>query len=202
MQPPKLNDVSAPAPNRPAATPSYSTAEVARRFGVSIPTVQRWVDQGHLKAWKTVGGHRRIDADSAERFFHSQRGAPTCVLIVDDNPDDRDLLCALVEAALPDAVINLAGNGFEGLVSLGQHQPDVVITDIVMPHMDGIEMLRHICTDSPVRPRLVMAVSSRTEAQVAEAGTLPAGVQFLPKPIDPDRFAGVLAGAFRPAIEG
>jgi len=48
---------------------SYSTAHVAKQLGISVPTVQRWVDAGQRKAWKTPGGHRRIDADSAERLF-------------------------------------------------------------------------------------------------------------------------------------
>lgn len=48
---------------------TYSTVEIARRLGVSIQTVQRWVDAGHLKAWKTMGGHRRISAESAEALL-------------------------------------------------------------------------------------------------------------------------------------
>jgi len=87
----------------PMGPPSFSTAHVARRLGVSVPTVQRWVDLGHLKAWKTVGGHRRIDAGSAEDFIRLQSAklgvaaigpaaAPFLALVVDDNPDDRDLL--------------------------------------------------------------------------------------------------------------
>jgi excisionase family DNA binding protein len=51
---------------------SYSTVEIARRLGVSIQTVQRWVDAGRLKAWKTLGGHRRIDADSAEALLRHE----------------------------------------------------------------------------------------------------------------------------------
>ena len=116
----------------PDARASYSTAFVARRLGVSVPTVQRWVDAGHLKAWKTLGGHRRIDAESAEQLFRSQalpadgEAVPEApaealrVVVVDDNPNDRDLLTALVEEALPGAVITVAENGFQGLVAIGR----------------------------------------------------------------------------------
>ena len=48
------------APSSKPDSDSYSTAYVASRLGVSVPTVQRWVDAGHLKAWKTPGGHRRF----------------------------------------------------------------------------------------------------------------------------------------------
>jgi len=54
---------------------SYTTVSVAKRLGVSLQTVQRWVDAGHLRAWKTLGGHRRIDAASAEILFERQQQA-------------------------------------------------------------------------------------------------------------------------------
>lgn len=198
--------MSSPQPtDLPAA--SYSTAAVARRLGVSIPTVQRWVDQGYLKAWKTVGGHRRIDAASVDAFIVS-RDLPegvrssvetpsvvVSVLIVDDNPDDRDLLTSLIETALPGAVITLAENGFEGLLSVGNKTPDVLITDIVMPHMNGFEMLRHIATERSARPQVVIAVSSHTPQQFAELGALPADVKFIPKPIDAESFIAALQAA-------
>lgn len=48
--------------------PCCTTAEAARHLGVSIRTVQLWVDGGALEAWKTVGGHRRISLESLERL--------------------------------------------------------------------------------------------------------------------------------------
>jgi excisionase family DNA binding protein len=185
---------------------SYSTAYVARRLGVSVPTVQRWVDAGHLRAWKTVGGHRRIEAESAERLFRSQAGqaaagvaappcAPVSVVIVDDNPDDRELLVVLVENALPGAGITVAENGFQGLVAIGRHAPRLVVTDIAMPHMDGLRMLRELAGHAEVRPGAMIAVSSRTPAQLAAQGGLPPGVRFVAKPIDPAVFAAAVEAA-------
>ena len=184
--------------------PSCSTAHLARRLGVSVPTVQRWVDLGHLKAWKTVGGHRRIDAESAENFIRirtQQRGGeamdaaapaeavvPFSVLVVDDNPDDRDLLCALVEIAVPGARIVVAGNGFDALIEVGKAMPDLIVTDITMPHMDGVEMIRHLCTQNHARPPAIVAVSSHSAAHVDQLGGLPPGVTLLSKPVEPARF--------------
>ena len=188
----------------PMGPPSYSTAHLARRLGVSVPTVQRWVDLGHLKAWKTVGGHRRIDAESAENFIRvqmQQRGgeaadaaapadavAPFLVLVVDDNPDDRDLLCALVEIAVPGARIVVAANGFDALIEVGKAMPDLIVTDITMPHMDGVEMIRHLSTQGDARPPAIVAVSSHSAAHVQKLGGLPPGVALLPKPVEPDKF--------------
>ena len=181
----------------PQGLPSYSTAHLARRLGVSVPTVQRWVDLGHLKAWKTVGGHRRIDAESAEAFIRTQmqqRGGeaeavvPFSVLVVDDNPDDRDLLCALVEIAVPGARIVVAPNGFDALIEVGKAMPDLIVTDITLPHMDGVEMIRHLSTQGDARPPAIVAVSAHSPAHVEKMGGLPAGVTLLAKPVEPAKF--------------
>ena len=190
-----------PNPRAPSGSPSYSTAHLARRLGVSVPTVQRWVDLGHLKAWKTVGGHRRIDAESAENFIRvqmEQRGGaatapaeavtPFSVLVVDDNPDDSDLLCALVEIAVPGARIVVAANGFDALIEVGKAMPDLIVTDITMPHMNGVEMIRHLSTQGEARPPAIVAVSSHSAAHVHKLGGLPAGVALLAKPVEPDKF--------------
>jgi excisionase family DNA binding protein len=189
---------------------SFSTSYVANRLGVSVPTVQRWVDSGHLKAWKTVGGHRRIGAESAERMFQAQRlqgpggsaagaakpaAAPVTVLVVDDNPDDRDVLVAHVETALPGAVVVVAENGFEALMEIGKSSPDIVITDVAMPHMDGFEMLRHLSKESPQRVRTILVVSGRTREQFARLGALPNEVTFMQKPIDQARVTEFLHAA-------
>ncbi len=188
-----------PNSRAPLGPPSCSTAHLARRLGVSVPTVQRWVDLGHLKAWKTVGGHRRIDAESAENFIRVQmqrRGgeataqavAPFSVLVVDDNPDDSDLLCALVEMAVPGARIVVAANGFDALIEVGKAMPDLIVTDITMPHMDGVEMIRHLSSQGDARPPAIVAVSSHSAAHVDQLGGLPAGVTLLAKPVEPAKF--------------
>jgi excisionase family DNA binding protein len=180
---------------------SYSTAHLARRLGVSVPTVQRWVDLGHLKAWKTIGGHRRIDAESAENFIRAQmqqRGGaaaapaqavvPFSVLVVDDNPDDSHLVCALVEIALPGARVVVAANGFHALIEVGKAMPDLIVTDITMPHMNGVEMIRHLSTQGDARPPSIVAVSSHSAAHIDKLGGLPAGVALLAKPVEPAKF--------------
>ena len=182
--------------------PSYSTTEVARRLGVSQPTVQRWVDAGHLQAWKTPGGHRRIDAASAERLIEAQRRPalataaprplPRRVVVVDDNADDRELLAAIVQAALPDAELRVFENGIQALVAIGHTSADVVITDLNMPHMDGAEMQRQLAAHCLVRPRCIVAVSADCDADGRPRTPLPEGVNFFAKPLDAERLIAAL----------
>jgi excisionase family DNA binding protein len=191
----------------PLGQHSFSTAHLARRLGVSVPTVQRWVDLGHLKAWKTVGGYRRIDAESAENFIRvqmRQRGgeaapaeavAPFSVLVVDDDAGHRDLLCALVEIELPGARIVAAPNGFEALIEVGKNMPDLIITDITMAHMNGVEMVRHLSTQGYARPPTIVALSACTPAHVDTLGGLPAGVMLLSKPLEPAQFVETINAA-------
>ena len=174
---------------------SYTTLDVAKRLGVSLQTVQRWVDAGHLKAWKTLGGHRRIDAESAEQLFKSQDGqigvvsdsktpASISVVVVDDDAADRALMVALVRQALPEAHIEVAENGFLALALIGKLRPDIVITDIHMPHMDGFEMVRQLSANELIRPQTLIAVSASSPQEVAVLGQLPDDVQLLTKPLD------------------
>ena len=181
-------------------TRSYSTTEVAQRLGISTQTVQRWVDTGQLKAWKTLGGHRRIEAEGVELLFRlhglaqpdgtSPASTPASdapaqalsILIVDDNPDDRDILAHLVSEAFPKATVAAATNGFHGLVALGR----------MAPHMNGFEMLRQLLVGCAVKPRYILAVSSNALEDLADKGHLPQGVAFMRKPLEPDDFIALL----------
>jgi CheY-like chemotaxis protein len=159
--------------------------------------VQRWVDSGHLKAWKTLGGHRRIDADSVEQLVTTKQlppaagpgGAAPTVLVVEDNASDRDVLAALLEDVLPEAQVSFAENGFQALMAIGRRAPDLLITDLVMPHMNGLEMLRELALRTDERPRAILAISSFESSQLERLGALPADVDLLHKPLDAERFA-------------
>ena len=177
---------------------SYSPRQLAEVLGVSVQSVQRWVDAGRLKAWRTPSGHRKIDGASARALIEAMQssgggaqGDPSPrVLIVDDDPAALELVEMLVEEAFPTAVITKARNGFEGLQAMGRMTPDILVTDIVMPHMDGVEMLRHVAKQ-PDRPGLVIATSFLQQDEIEQRGGLN-GVDFLPKPLDATAFLALL----------
>lgn len=195
---------------------SYTTIEVAKRLGVSLQTVQRWVDAGHLKAWKTLGGHRRIESVGAELLFKEQEdrlgagnavgavASPVRVVVVDDNPLDRALLVMLVQMALPGADVEVAANGFQGMVAIGKTAPQIVITDIHMPHMNGFEMIRTLLEDVEVRPQTLIAISALSTQELAALGGLPSEVQVFTKPLNRERLVLALRGAemTSPVLQG
>jgi excisionase family DNA binding protein len=177
----------------------YTPRQLADVLGVSVQTVQRWADAGHVKAWKTPSGHRKIDGASAEALIRSMRsaadavpaGAATRVLVADDDPAALAVIETLVEEALPSATLTRAENGFVALQAMGRATPDILVTDIAMPHMDGLEMLKHVAAQAS-RPGLVIVTTVMSADELDDAGGLPEGVVYLPKPVDQDAFKSLL----------
>jgi two-component system, chemotaxis family, chemotaxis protein CheY len=112
----------------------------------------------------------------------------TQVLIVDDS----SVMRKIVERALRQAGLNLdrvleAGNGREALALLEGEQVDLIVSDINMPGMDGLEFLRQLQTRSLASGvPLVMITTESGEEHVREA--LAAGAQaYIRKPFTPDQ---------------
>jgi DNA-binding NarL/FixJ family response regulator len=117
------------------------------------------------------------------------------VLLVDDHPLVRAGLAGLL-AAEGVAVVAQASNGEEALAAVRESEPDVVLMDLSMPGMGGVEATRRLLAERP-RTRVIVLTSFHQQARVMEA--LRAGaVGFLLKDSDP---ADVVA-AVRSAAEG
>jgi len=118
------------------------------------------------------------------------------ILVVDDNPADRKLARVLLMKEGFD--VHTAANAEEALALLPAARPRLVLVDILLPGMDGLELARRIKTNPATEGILVLAVtvhpSKWNRALALEAGC----DDFLPKPLDtrslPNRLAGCLAG--------
>ncbi len=183
-----------------------TTREVGEALGVAVRTVQLWVESGVLPAWRTAGGHRRIaraavDKLVSERAMTTDQVAavlgplaatvpsqqPFKLLVVEDDPDLRQLFGLMVEGWSVPVALSTASNGFEGLLRMGEHKPDMVVTDLNMPGMDGFEMLRTLCKpDSGFGALHIVVVSVLSVEEINDRGGLPAGVTFFQKPIPYD----------------
>lgn len=179
-----------------------STREAAARLGVALSTVQAWVESGVLPAWKTAGGHRRIAIDAIETIRSQQQSilAPTPattpdllkVLVVEDDPMQREIYrLQFAEWQLP-VMLVMAEDGFEGLMLIGRHSPDLIITDLSMPEMDGFKMIRRLKIQS-ITNAAILVVTAMTTDEIESQGGLPFDVPVYPKPIP---FA-----ALRPLVE-
>jgi excisionase family DNA binding protein len=178
-----------------------STREAAAQLGVALSTVQAWVESGVLPAWKTAGGHRRISIDAIEAMRLRQQAALSStaapeiikVLVVEDDPVQRELYrIQFAEWRLP-VLLLTAEDGFEGLILIGRHSPDLIISDLAMPEMDGFKMIRRLKTQSAATQATIVVVTALTASEIEERGGLPPGIPVYPKPIP---FA-----ALRPLVE-
>jgi excisionase family DNA binding protein len=171
-----------------------STREAADRLGVSLRTVQLWSEAGLLRAWKTPGGHRRILTSSIEELLQRRTGVAAKrghgghyeVLVVEDEPDFRQLFeLHLRSWQLPIHLV-CAPSGFDALLQIGASRPDLLITDLRMPGIDGFEMLRALKASGAMSELEIIVVTALTEHTITERGGLPEGVTVLFKPL---RFA-------------
>jgi two-component system nitrate/nitrite response regulator NarL len=71
------------------------------------------------------------------------------ILVVDDQPIARDSICALLNTEPDMAVVALAQNGSEAIAQVKKWHPDIVLMDIALPQMDGIESCRRIAKTHP-----------------------------------------------------
>lgn len=168
-----------------------TTRQAARRLGVSLRTVQLWVENGTLPAWKTVGGHRRISTEAVDRLVAQQGEALDRVggtgllrvLVVEDQMSLRQLYqMTLASWDLPLEVLT-AENGYQGLLMTGEQHPDLLIADLSMPYMDGFEMIRTLKAAEEFADLEIVVVSALDKFEIEARGGLPEGVTVFPKPI-------------------
>jgi len=169
----------------------YSSREAATLLGVAVSTVQLWVNNGHLKAWTTSGGHRRISRHSVEEILnkqeevlHPQKGAPQLkVVVVDDDASQLRLYEKYFDAWGVNASITTTLDGYQGLVKIGHESPDIIITDLVMPNMDGFQLVRAVNEFPELDHSVIIVVTGLMEKEVSERDGLPERVHLLSKPI-------------------
>ena len=179
-----------------------TTREAALLLGVSVGTVQLWVESGLLQAWKTAGGHRRVMRDSVQGLLH--RAAPTdakansqvdtpvdgqrlSVLVVEDDSDLLRLYQARITAWPMAPQVTLCSNGFAALLTLGRTCPDLLITDLRMPGIDGFVMLRALENAPEAAHTRIVVVSGLGPTEIAAQGGLPGGIELLGKPVPFER---------------
>lgn len=90
----------------------------------------------------------------------SADGERASVLIVEDNDELRNFTQRILS---PSYNVLLAGNGQEGLQVAKQHWPDLIITDVMMPLMDGIEMIKHIKEDDDIYAIPIIVLSAKAD---------------------------------------
>ncbi len=109
------------------------------------------------------------------------------ILIVDDNADSRTILMKTLES--DGYTVMTASDGAEALKLAREAPPDMIISDILMPVMDGFQLCRQCKDDNRLAGiPFVFYSASYTDRQDEEFGLSMGAVRFIVKPIDPDNF--------------
>ena len=172
------------------AQPEWLTlGQAATYVGVAQSTMRKWTDSGRVSSFKTPGGHRRYRRSDLDQFLdRSGRGAMSSgagplVLIVDDDEKLREYVRVNLEAE--GYLVREAGSAEEGLEALDEEPPDLILLDVMMPQVDGWEMLRRVQEKHGVGAIPVIMFSGKVdERSVAEAASRGAQA-FIGKPFDP-----------------
>lgn len=179
-----------------------STRQAALRLGVSLGTVQNMVESGALEAWKTAGGHRRIPVSSVDAVLARRQGSITAtpdnqshldILIAEDDPALQTLYRMSFERWNLPLLLRIVSNGFDGLLQVGQKRPDVLIADLMMPGMDGFEMIRHLRANPDYAGMDIIVVSAIDRDEIKQHD-LPANVTVFSKPIPFHELKGFMLG--------
>lgn len=173
----------------------FTTTEAARICHVERATIIRWIDVGILKAFKTPTGRNKILVEDLVDLL-KKNGMPIpedltglakpLVYVVDD---EEDFLFLLEERLLGEdrtAPFELSTfkNGFEALMAMGKECPDVLITDIRMPEMNGFELCKKLKESGDTHFMKIIIISGYLDAELEKFKAESLADAYLEKPID------------------
>jgi len=150
------------------AKETYTTFEISQFCDVFITTVSKWIDEGRLPAYRTPGGHRRVQRQELIDFLVKYRmpiaesllvNAEQKVLVVDDNAEMVNLIRKTILSRNPKYVIETAEDGFDAGQKVMAFRPQVIILDLVLPGLDGLQVCRKLRNDPITRSIHVIVIT-------------------------------------------
>ena len=173
--------------------PPLTTHQISRYLHVNFTTVISWCDQGRIKSYKTPGGHRRVRPEDLLEFlkaagmpvpqvFEDRVQGPIKVLIVDDEENIRKVVRRSLLKALPGAQIHQTQDGFEAGKLAMDVLPDLIILDLMIPHVDGFKVCASIKNDPRLKDIRVLAITGQDTQENRQRILKEGADDYLPKP--------------------
>ena len=164
--------------------------QAATYLGVAQSTIRKWSDQGRLHAFYTPGGHRRYRRGDLDQFLQRSaqptRGEATpSILIVDDDERLREFVRVNLE--MEGYIVREAGSAEEGLAALEEEPPDLILLDVMMPQVDGWEMLRRVQDRHGVGAIPVVMFSGKVDDETLTEAESRGARAFIGKPFNPQQ---------------
>ncbi|MGM0452482.1 MAG: response regulator [Thermodesulfobacteriota bacterium] len=147
----------------------FTVFKASQYCNVSPKTIINWIDAGHIKAYRTPGGHRRINRRDLEAFM-TRQGMPIPdeevendrkkILVVDDDPIIVESIVQSLEEDEHDYEVISAADGFEAGIQVNHFKPDLVILDIMMPDIKGYEVCKKIKSANETKDTCIVVLSA------------------------------------------
>jgi excisionase family DNA binding protein len=180
--------------NRTSTESDWLTlGQAAKYLGVAQSTIRKWSDGGRLIAFYTPGGHRRYRRSDLDAFLSQSGGggAPRAregrrlILIVDD--DDRLREFVRVNLEMEGYSVREAADAEQGLAALEEEPPDLILLDVMMPKVDGWEMLRRVQERHGVGSIPVIMFSGKVDEEAMRDAASRGAQGFIGKPFNPQQ---------------
>lgn len=144
-----------------------TTGDIARRCRVTTNAVKKWIRERNLPAFRTPGGHFRIKEGDFDAFSaHYRFAAPVArapkgrrVLVVDDDPAVLRVVVDALSEPQMGLTIASASDGYEALIAIGRFRPDVLVLDLRMPRVDGLEVCRLLKSSPATRDIAILVLT-------------------------------------------
>lgn len=147
----------------------FTVFQASKYCNVSPKTIINWIEAGHINAYKTVGGHRRVKKPDLEDFMRKQ-GIPIPqeevvderkrILIVDDDAIIVETIVQALEEEEYDYELISASDGFEAGLQVNHFRPHLLILDIMMPDIKGYEVCRKIKSNDETKDTKIIVLSA------------------------------------------
>jgi excisionase family DNA binding protein len=170
-----------------------TTGQVARICRVSHVAVWKWIKQGKLKAYRLPGGHYRVVQGALRAFLreHEMPIPPELsadstkrILIVDDEPTIVEIITRTLQRLGEGFELATATDGFEAGLQVATFKPDLLILDLMMPHVDGFEVCRLVRQNPATAHVRILIVTAHSEHKNIQRALDAGANEFLIKPVN------------------
>lgn len=172
------------------------TKEAAAMLGVSVSTIQKMVESGKLRAWRTQGGHRRIAETDVQALNRDGRQAvgsghqSLFILIVEDNATMLKAYARVAAQWGNKVELAFASDAAQALLMIAQKRPNLVITDLAMEPFDGFHLIRTLRASPELADTRVVVVTGLSDEDIAAKGGLDSTTLCYRKPLSFERLGG------------
>ena len=171
---------------------------VAQLMSVSLSQVYAWINNDELIADQVVNGHHRFQLDEIKAFAKTKQielvkqNNKQRLLIVDDEPLYTAFLKDALSENYNDLDIEVCFNGFAASLKMNDFKPTVVLLDIMMPAIDGLQLCQQIKQDPLLNHTRVIVMSGGIDNDLKKRLISEGAEAYFEKPIDMNKLIAQL----------